>query len=59
MEPIDITTALFRLNNLRNLKAEELQSIDFAIAQLNGVFAPKFAELDALKAENILLKQEK
>lgn len=54
---IDISEALFRLNNLRTLKAEELESIDFAIAQLKGEFAPKFAELDAAKAEIIALKE--
>ena len=53
---IDISTALFRLNNLASLKREELESIELAIAQLKGDFAPKFAELESVKNELDQLK---
>lgn len=55
---IDVSEALFRLNNLAILKREELESIEFAIAQLKGEFAPKFAELEAAKAELAGLKEK-
>lgn len=58
MDTIDITEALFRLNNQRVLVFEQLQTIDFAIANLKGQFTPKFEELDTVKAQNEALSLE-
>lgn len=56
---MDITEALMRLKNQRDFKQEELNALSFAISQLEGTFAPQFAELEQVKASNATLIVEK
>lgn len=64
MEPLDpnkldIQDALLQLESLTGQKKNELDFLNVLVAHLKGEFAPKFAELDSVKAENVTLKDEK
>lgn len=55
---MDIDAAKLQLNAFKNELVLKIQAIDVALAAIEQTFAPKFTELETVKAENTALITE-